>query len=153
MGTRQEPRWPRAEGAHRLSPAARRHCGARVGPLSPNGHLVAVVVTAALALPANHAAAHAIVTEFSLQHAPVSAQAASEAVLQFNSSIEIGLSRVLLVSSGDVQRPLAIRAGKKPGELRVDLPALAAGAYALKCRIFATDGHLTEEVLRFRVGE
>jgi len=83
----------------------------------------------------------------------VRAGAAIEVIVQFNSSIEVGLSRVFLVSKGDVQRPLAIRAGKKRGQLVVEVPALSRGEYALRYRVFAADGHMTEDLLHFRVEE
>ncbi len=35
--------------------------------------------------------------------------------------------------------------------LIVELPALAPGAYALRYRVLATDGHYTDNALRFRV--
>lgn len=97
--------------------------------------------------------AHAIVTGHSLQQQPIKARIATLVLLQFNSAVEIRLSRVLLVSKGDALTRLAIRAGKKAGELMVSVPALDGGDYALKYRVFAADGHLTEDVLRFRVTE
>jgi methionine-rich copper-binding protein CopC len=35
--------------------------------------------------------------------------------------------------------------------VRVDLPPLAAGAYGLRYKVLAVDGHVTESVLRFTV--
>lgn len=113
----------------------------------------ALGLAAALALAAGTAAAHAVVIGSSLQTQPVRAGTATEVVVQFNSSIEVGLSRVFLVSIGDVQRPLTIRTGKKRGQLLVDVPALAEGEYVLRYRVFAADGHLTEDLIRFRVAE
>jgi methionine-rich copper-binding protein CopC len=74
-------------------------------------------------------------------------------LLSFNSGIEVRLSRVFIVSLGDVHTPAVIAAGKKPGQLLVEVPALAPGEYALKCRVFAADGHMTEEIIRFHVSE
>ena len=115
--------------------------------------LVCLLLTALLALASGSAAAHAVVTGSSLKEQPVKAGAPTKVILSFNSGIEVGLSRVFLVSQGDVHAPLPIAAGKKPGQLLVDLPPLKPGEYALKCRVFAADGHLTEEILRFRVAE
>jgi methionine-rich copper-binding protein CopC len=115
--------------------------------------LSALLLAALLALASPYAAAHAVVTGSSLEKRPVKAGAATKVLLSFNSGIDVGLSRVFLVSRGDVHAPLPIAAGKKPGQLVVDLPPLAPGEYALKCRVFAADGHLTEEILRFRVTE
>ena len=96
--------------------------------------IAALVLTAALALGAGTAAAHAVVIGSSLQTQPVRAGTATQVVVQFNSGIEVGLSRVFLVSKGDVQRPLTIAAGKKRGQLLVEVPALAEGEYALRYR-------------------
>jgi methionine-rich copper-binding protein CopC len=96
--------------------------------------------------------AHAVITEDSLAKRPIRAGSASEVLLQFNSGVEVKLSRVSLVSKGDVQQTVPIRAGPKAGQIVVSLPALEAGDYALRCRVFAADGHLTEEIRRFKVG-
>lgn len=114
---------------------------------------VGLLLAAILSLAVGQAAAHAIVTGSSLKEQPVKAGVPTKVLLSFNSAVEVGLSRVFVVSKGDVHTPVPIAAGKKPGELRVDVPALAHGEYALKCRIFAADGHLTEEIIRFRVAE
>lgn len=109
------------------------------------------LIIAVLAFASAGVAAHAVVTGSSLQRQPVAAHEPTEVVLTFNSSIEIGLSRVMLVAQGGALTPLPIRAGKKTGDLLVRVPALEPGDYALKYRIFAADGHLTEAVLRFTV--
>lgn len=95
--------------------------------------------------------AHAVVTESSLQAQPVRPHQATTVVLNFNSGVELALSRVFLVSKGDVHQPAEIVAGKKPGQVLVHLPALNDGEYAIKYKIFAADGHFTENVIRFNV--
>lgn len=95
--------------------------------------------------------AHAVITQSSLKIAPVQPGQASRINLQFNAKIESGLSRVFLVSSGDKLTPLKISSGTKPGELIVEVPALESGEYALKIKVFAADGHLTEDLQRFTV--
>jgi hypothetical protein len=52
-------------------------------------------------------------------------------LLTFNSGIELDLSRVWLVSAGDVHTPVAIAAGRKPGKLLVNLPALSRRVLAI----------------------
>jgi methionine-rich copper-binding protein CopC len=99
------------------------------------------------------AQAHAVVTESSLQSQPVKPGHATTVLLQFNAGVELSLSRIFLVSKGDVHQPITARTGKKPGEILVPLPALAEGEYAIKYKIFAADGHLTESVIRFFVGQ
>jgi len=115
--------------------------------------LFALLLAALFALVPAHVGAHAVVTGSSLKDQPVKAGTPTQVLLSFNSGIEVSLSRVFLVSRGDVHAPLPIAAGRKTGQLTVELPPLKPGEYALKCRVFAADGHLTEEILRFSVTE
>ncbi|MGI9213074.1 MAG: copper resistance CopC family protein [Methylococcaceae bacterium] len=96
--------------------------------------------------------AHAVVTESSLAKEPIKAHKPTTVLLTFNSNVEIALSRVFLVSKGDVYQPAQILKGTRPGEIRIPVPALEPGDYALKYKVFAADGHLTESVIRFSVG-
>lgn len=95
--------------------------------------------------------AHAVVTDYSLKIQPVSAGKASQVKLNFNSSIELGLSQVFLVRTGDVEKVLHVTAGEEPGVAIIDMPALDAGVYALHYKIFAADGHITEDIIHFTV--
>jgi methionine-rich copper-binding protein CopC len=95
--------------------------------------------------------AHAVVTESSLASEPVKARHATTVMLLFNSNVELSLSRVFLVSKGDIFHPADIARGKKPGELLIKLPPLEPGDYAIKYKVFAADGHLTENNIRFHV--
>jgi copper resistance protein C len=99
----------------------------------------------------NLAFAHAVVTDYSLKSAVIHAHQVGKVDMSFNSRVERGLSQVFLVSKGDKQTPLAITAGDKQGQIVVVLPALDAGNYALKFKIFAADGHLTEDLIYFPV--
>jgi methionine-rich copper-binding protein CopC len=94
-----------------------------------------------------------VVTAHTLQEQPVKPGQPSAVALFFNSTIEFSLSKVQLVSGNDAHQTLPIKPGKKRGELLIELPALEAGNYALKYKVFAADGHLTEDVLRFRVAQ
>lgn len=95
--------------------------------------------------------AHAVVTDYSLKMAPIHANQADKVSLDFNSKIELGLSQVFLVSKGDQLTPLEIAKGDKQGQMIIAVPALAPGDYALKMKVFAADGHLTEDVIHFSV--
>lgn len=95
--------------------------------------------------------AHAVVTDYSLKIEAVSAHQASPVKLTFNSSIELGLSQVFLVRKGDVEEKLPLRAGQASGEVFIDMPALEAGEYALHYKIFAADGHITDDIIHFTV--
>ena len=71
--------------------------------------------------------------------------------LSFNSAVEPGLSRVVLVDAGKSQREIALHAGAAPNEIALELPGLAAGAWGLRYKVLAVDGHVTENLLRFTV--
>jgi hypothetical protein len=107
----------------------------------------ALILAAAPAL----APAHAVLTRASLDGGPVEADTAVSVTLDFNTGIEPRLTKVLLVGERGEERVLAHAPGSGPGRLVVSLPPLAAGAYALRYKVLATDGHVTESVLRFRV--
>lgn len=95
--------------------------------------------------------AHAVVTTHSLKIAQPRANQAGTVELTFNSKIELGLSQVYLVSKGDTHTLLTISKGEKQGNVAVDIPPLAPGEYALRYKIFAADGHLTEDIIHFSV--
>lgn len=112
-----------------------------------------VASCAALVLGAmpSFALAHAVLTRASLGGGPVPADTATSDTLDFNAGIEPRLTRVVLVGERGEERVLAHVAGNGPGTLVVSLPPLAAGTYALRYKVLATDGHVTENVLRFKV--
>ncbi|RQW76864.1 MAG: copper resistance protein CopC [Methylococcus sp.] len=114
----------------------------------------AILFAAALILVSGYAPsaqAHAVVTESSLASEPVKSNHPTTVVLTFNSNVELSLSRVFLVSKGDVFHPADISRGNKPGQLLIKLPGLETGDYAIKYKVFAADGHLTENNIRFHV--
>ncbi len=115
-------------------------------------HPLALPLAAILSfVVSQQAAAHAVVTESSLKTHPIEINHPTEVALHFNSGVELALSRVFLVSKGDVYHPLEIAKGKKPGQMLIKVPALEEGDYAIKYKVFAADGHLTEDVIRFKV--
>jgi copper resistance protein C len=95
--------------------------------------------------------AHAVVTNHSLKIEQPKANQAKKVELTFNSKIELGLSQVYLVSRGDKHTLLTISKGAKQGNVVVDIPPLSLGEYALRYKIFAADGHLTEDLIHFSV--
>ncbi len=95
--------------------------------------------------------AHAVVTDHSLKIEQPKANQAKKVELTFNSKIELGLSQVYLVSKGDKHILLTISKGVKQGNVVVDVPPLSLGEYALRYKIFAADGHLTEDLIHFSV--
>ena len=95
--------------------------------------------------------AHAVVTEYSLKIEDINAGKTTQVKLNFNSSIELGLSQIFLVRAGDVEELLKVTAGQEPGVAIIDMPSLEAGEYALHYKVFAADGHITEDVIHFTV--
>jgi len=97
------------------------------------------------------ASAHAVLMRASLQGAPVRAGVATTVTLRFNSALEPGLSRVVLVDERGREQPLEARPTGERSELQLELPPLAAGTYGLRYKVLAADGHVTESLLRFTV--
>ncbi len=97
--------------------------------------------------------AHAVIVRSSLNTHPPLPNQAAEISLIFNSHIETALSQVLLVTQGDHKQAVPSRPGKARGEIVVDLPPLPPGEYALQLKVFAADGHLTEDIIKFFIRE
>lgn len=98
-------------------------------------------------------AAHAVITDYSLKIEPIHVNSPAKVELIFNSQIELGLSQVFLVSKGDKHQLLPAVNGSKQGQVIVQIPALEAGDYALRFKVFAADGHLTEDLIHFSVSK
>lgn len=125
----------------------------RRGPQSPIQSLFrSICLTLALTASGN-LFSHAVVTESSLRAQPVKPETPTSVVLNFNSEIELTLSQVFLVSTGDVHQKVTLREGRQPGQIIIELPPLSRGEYALRYKVFAADGHLTEDVIHFSVSE
>lgn len=97
--------------------------------------------------------AHAVVTDNSLEIAPVHANQTEKVELTFNSQVELGLSQIFLVRKGDQHELLKVTKGDKNGHIIVEIPPLAPGDYALRFKVFAADGHLTEDIIHFAVSQ
>ncbi|MGZ5050567.1 MAG: copper resistance CopC family protein [Methylobacter sp.] len=100
---------------------------------------------------AHSVSAHAVITDYSLKMKPIHVNAPAQVELSFNSQIELGLSQIFLVSKGDKHQLLKAGNGTKQGQIIIEIPALEAGDYALRFKVFAADGHLTEDVIHFSV--
>lgn len=97
--------------------------------------------------------AHAVVTDYSLKIKPIHANQKDTVELTFNSKVELGLSQVFLVRKGDIHELLPIANGVNQGQMIIDIPPLDIGDYAIKFKVFAADGHLTEDVIHFSVSQ
>lgn len=96
------------------------------------------------------ARAHAVLKKSSLPKRVVP-ETAQPVVLSFNSAVEPTLSRVVLVDAKGTEREIALHAGAARNEIALDLPALPPGAFGLRYKVLAADGHVTENLLRFSV--
>ncbi len=106
---------------------------------------------AVVALSATLAFGHAVVQKASLDEETVRANEATRVTLTFNSRIESGFTKVVLVSPHGEERPLEIDPASTPATVSVQLPPLVAGSYGLRYKVLAVDGHVTENMLRFTV--
>jgi methionine-rich copper-binding protein CopC len=102
---------------------------------------------------AQWAEAHAVITDYSLKIAPIHVNTPAKVELSFNSQIELGLSQIFLVSKGDKHQLLQADNGSKQGQIIIQIPPLESGDYALRFKVFAADGHLTEDVIHFSVSK
>ncbi|HHJ38216.1 MAG: hypothetical protein AXA67_01020 [Methylothermaceae bacteria B42] len=117
-------------------------------------HIKSLVFLVVLSLAlGSRAYAHAVITHTTLQKTPPAAHQPAQVSLFFNSDIETSLSTIELVSKGDLKQPVQFRLGQKRGEILVELPPLPPGEYALQYKVFAADGHLTEDIIRFSIKE
>gem|GEM_PF-1035132 len=95
--------------------------------------------------------AHAVLLGDSLANKSLPSGRANRVRLRFNATIEVALSSVTLLRTRGPATNLRISAGTQPGTLIVEIPALAPGRYALRYRVLASDGHMSDETLRLRV--
>ena len=109
--------------------------------------LLAVVVPW---LVAAHAHGHAVVIKASLDGTPLRAHTPTRVTLHFNSRIEPAFTRVTLLGAKQ-EELLPVDASNETGQVNVALPGLAAGNYALRYKVLAADGHVTENTLKFSV--
>ncbi|HUO64762.1 MAG TPA: copper resistance CopC family protein, partial [Terriglobales bacterium] len=82
-------------------------------------------------------------------------QPPAQVYLRFNSKLEKRLSHVTLSTEKGrpVALPIAVNGSEKPDRLVLPLGPLAPGAYMIRYKVLAVDGHITEGILRFSVIE
>lgn len=112
--------------------------------------LAAAVVIASTPLGT---AAHALLLEATPAPGATLTEAPAELYLRFNSKLEKRLSHVTL--STDKGQPVALpisgSRGEKPDRMVLPLGPLRPGAYLVRYKVLAVDGHITEGILRFSV--
>lgn len=95
------------------------------------------------------AGAHAVVTESSPADRAVLTRVPPDIRLRFNAKLEKKLVHAKLERADGASQTL-VDSSPHPARLRFTLPAdLQVGAYTLKYKVLATDGHATQGVLRF----
>jgi len=97
--------------------------------------------------------AHAIVTHTSMDERPLAPNRSVEIELHFNSTIEFNFVRIFLLNEQGDETRLASKAGTTKSAILVQMPLLKPGAYALRYRVLAVDGHFTDNLLRFSVSK
>ena len=118
--------------------------------------LAALLLSAPLVLlMVSPASPHAIVLESSPVHDAVLERAPGQVTLRFNSKLEKSLSRVTLTAADGqpVSLPVVSASGEMPDRIVLPLGKLRAGAYVVRYKVLAADGHITEGALRFAVLE
>ena len=113
------------------------------------------LVAALVALAPAAAAAHAIILESEPAAGATLAEPPARIYLRFNSRLEKRLSRVTLFAADGRPVPLAVAAdgSEKPDRVVLPLGSLRPGAYVVRYKVLAADGHITEGALRFTVLE
>jgi copper resistance protein C len=118
------------------------------------GAVATIAIGGLLAVPAG-AAAHAIVLESEPARDAQLAEPPARIYLRFNSKIEKRLTRVSLTASDGRAVPLPVVADGSQAPDRISLPLglLRPGAYVVRYKVLAADGHITDGALRFSVLE
>ena len=100
-------------------------------------------------------AAHAIILESEPAAGAKLVEPPRSIYLRFNSRLEKRLSHVTLTASDGRPVPLAVAADGREKADRFVLPlgVLRPGAYVIRYKVLAADGHITEGALRFTVLE
>jgi copper resistance protein C len=113
--------------------------------------LAAVVLVSAPGL----ALAHALVLESRPSQGAQLPEAPREVYLRFNSKLEKRLSHVSLApeKGKPVALPISVNGQDQPDRIDLPLAPLAPGAYVIRYKVLAVDGHITEGILRFSVLE
>ncbi|HEY7868872.1 MAG TPA: copper resistance CopC family protein [Methylomirabilota bacterium] len=113
------------------------------------GLVIAAIMGACLAHPPR-TTAHAIILESSPRDEE-SLSSPKRLVLRFNGRIEKGLCSVQLVGPHRHTIALLRQETESPDTIAYPLPPLKPGSYQVRWKVLATDGHVTEGVVRFTV--
>jgi methionine-rich copper-binding protein CopC len=107
-----------------------------------------IILGLALGAPAH---AHSVVKPESFDESLLKPDTPTTLTLTFNAGVHPQFSKVHLLDAAGKEQPLKSSPGPTPNTLIVELPALPAGAYALRYRVLSADGHYSDNKLRFRI--
>ena len=80
------------------------------------------------------------------------AAAPASVTIRFNSRLDHGRSRLLLIGADGAQQPLPIAAGQRAdGAGRPRSPAAGPGQWRLRWQVLAVDGHITRGDIPFSI--
>ena len=119
------------------------------------GAWAGVVAAAVLASSPGEATAHALVLESVPAQGATLTSPPTHVFLRFNSKLEKRLSHVSLApeKGKPVALPISVNGQDQPDRIDLPLAPLAPGAYVVRYKVLAADGHITEGALRFAVLE
>jgi methionine-rich copper-binding protein CopC len=100
-------------------------------------------------LATNPAAAHAVVVASDPAAGAALAAAPAKVTIRFNSRLDHGRSRLLLIGADGAQQALAIRPDGEPTVLEAPLFGLVPGPWRLRWQVLAVDGHITRGDIPF----
>ena len=119
------------------------------------GAWAGVVAATVLASSPGQAIAHALVLESNPTQGATLTAPPTHVFLRFNSKLEKRLSHVSLApeKGKPVALPISVNGQDQPDRIDLPLAPLAPGAYVVRYKVLAVDGHITEGILRFSVAE
>ena len=119
------------------------------------GAWAGVLAAAVLASSPGEATAHALVLESVPAQGATLTSPPTHVFLRFNSKLEKRLSHVSLApeKGKPVALPISVNGQDQPDRIDLPLAPLAPGAYVVRYKVLAVDGHITEGILRFSVLE
>lgn len=110
--------------------------------------LIALLVALALPMPAF---AHAVVVSSDPAAGASLAAAPAKVTIRFNSRLDHGRSRLLLIGAAGEQQVLAIEPDSDPTVLEAPVAAAGPGAWRLRWQVLAVDGHITRGDIPFTI--
>ncbi|MDB5372222.1 MAG: putative Copper resistance protein copC family [Belnapia sp.] len=109
-----------------------------------------VVLALGIALPAP-AFAHAVVVASDPAAGAALATAPTTVSIRFNSRLDHGRSRLLLIGAAGDQATLPISPDSEPTVLEAPVTGIGPGSWRLRWQVLAVDGHITRGDIPFTI--